>query len=187
MQRRRRQQRTRKILTLLAGVAIVAAVGAAFLFGGSEDEGAGEPPAGVESFDVPSRDHVEGAVDYPQDPPGGGNHSGVWQNCGFYDTPAVNENVVHSLEHGALWIAYRPDLAADQVQAIRDLAGSESFVLATQYPGLRSPVVATAWGRQLALDQATDPRLEAFVRAFMVGPTTPEPGAPCTGGTGEPV
>ncbi|MPZ29305.1 MAG: DUF3105 domain-containing protein, partial [Micromonosporaceae bacterium] len=50
-----------------------------------------------------------------------------------------------------------------------------------------APVVASAWGKQLPLDSADDPRLKEFVRTFAQGPQTPEPGAPCTGGAGEPV
>jgi hypothetical protein len=33
------------------------------------------------------------------------------------------------------------------------------------------------------LDSTEDPRLEQFVSAFRQGPQTPEPGAPCMGGT----
>jgi hypothetical protein len=59
-------------------------------------------------------------------------------------------------------------------------------VLVSPYPDLPAPVVASAWGKQLQLDSANDPRLEQFVSAFREGPQTPEPGAPCTGGTGNP-
>lgn len=186
LRRRRRKQRTRKIVSFLGAIAVLAGIVGFVTIGGSEDR-AGRPPAGVQSFQVTKRNHVEGTLDYPQDPPVGGDHNPVWQNCGFYDSAIVKENGVHSLEHGALWITYSPDLPEEQLQALRDLAGSESFILATPYPGLRSAVVASAWARQLSLDSATDPKLEAFVRAFMVGPTTPEPGAPCTGGIGAPV
>jgi hypothetical protein len=47
-------------------------------------------------------------------------------------------------------------------------------------------VVASAWGKQLRLEGADDPDLEQFVRAYQRGPQTPEPGAACTGGVGEP-
>ena len=45
---------------------------------------------------------------------------------------------------------------------------------------LPSPVVLSAWGRQLGVDSAADPAVAAFVRAFSQGPQTPEPGAPRT-------
>ena len=44
--------------------------------------------------------------------------------------------------------------------------------------------MASAWGKQVALDGANDPDLESFIKAYRLGPQTPEPGAVCTGGTG---
>jgi hypothetical protein len=142
-------------------------------------------PSGVTSYSNLSRNHTEAPVDYPQNPPVGGNHNLVWQNCGFYSKPITNENAVHSLEHGAVWITYRPDLPQGQIETIKNLA-EKSYVLASPYPGLPSPVVASAWGKQLKLHSANDPRLEQFVSAYSQGPQTPEPGAPCTGGVGAP-
>lgn len=140
----------------------------------------------VQSFNVPGAQHVQGIVAYAQTPPAGGDHAPRWQNCGFYDQPIQNENAVHSQEHGAVWITYRPDLAAGQVDQIRQLARGQTYVLASSYPDLPAPVVASAWGTQLRLESADDPRLREFVRRFRQGPQTPEPGAVCTGGLGQP-
>jgi hypothetical protein len=89
---------------------------------------------------------------------------------------------VHSLEHGAVWISYRPDLPAEQVRALTDLAKDRAYVLLSPNPRQAAPVDATAWGTQLALDTAGDPRLPAFVAKYTKGPQAPEPGASCTGG-----
>jgi transcriptional regulator with XRE-family HTH domain len=146
----------------------------------------GKPPEGVESFKASSRDHIKGDLDYSQSPPVGGNHNPIWQNCGFYAESVRDENAVHSMEHGAVWIAYSPDLPRDGVERLRDLAHGELYVLVSPYEGLPSPVVASAWGKQLRLDSASDPDLERFVRAYVQAPQVPEPGAPCTGGIGSP-
>lgn len=143
-------------------------------------------PAGVQSFEVTERAHVEEPVTYAQTPPVGGNHAPVWQNCGFYDVPIADENAVHSMEHGAVWITYRPDLPGEQVAALRRLAEARSYILVSPYPDLPAPVVASAWGEQLRLDATEDSRLDAFIRAFRLGPRAPEAGEPCTGGIGEP-
>jgi hypothetical protein len=129
-----------------------------------------------------SQQHVTGPVTYAQTPPAGGPHNPVWLNCGIYDAPVPNENAVHSMEHGAVWITYDPALAADQVAALQQTVNTTYEVL-SPYPGLPAPVVASAWGKQLTLTGAEDPRLPAFIRAYRQGPQTPEPGAPCTGGT----
>ncbi|MDQ5854208.1 MAG: DUF3105 domain-containing protein [Chloroflexota bacterium] len=140
---------------------------------------------GVQTFEVTSSEHVKGTIGYPQDPPIGGPHNPVWQNCGFYNESVPKERAVHSMEHGAVWITYAPDLPADQIETLRALA-ERPYVLAAPYQDLTTPVVASAWGNQLRVDGAADPRLETFVEAFANGPQTPEPGAPCHGGVGEP-
>ena len=105
----------------------------------------------------------------------------LWHLPALYEG-AVESSAVHALEHGAVWIAYRDDLPADQVEVIEQLANDESHVLAAPYPDLRAPVVLTAWERQLDLDDVADERFGAFVETYLEGPTTPEPGAPCDGG-----
>jgi len=88
-------------------------------------------------------------------------------------------------EH-ALDPEYARKLGVD-LDELRSLAEGESFLLVSAWDSaLPSPVVASAWGRQLKVDSVSDPRLAEFVRAFQVGPDTPEPGAPCTGGVGQP-
>ena len=150
----------------------------------ARQQSAGGAPDGVQTYDVgPAGVHRTGDVDYEQSPPVGGPHNPVWQNCGYYDEPVRDENAVHSLEHGAVWITYSPDLPQDQVTDLQNIAQSRSYILVSPYPGLDSPVVASAWGKQVALDGANDPGLESFIKAYRLGPQTPEPGAVCTGGT----
>ena len=66
------------------------------------------------------------------------------------------------------------------------MAHSQTYILVSPYPDLPSPVVASAWGKQVSLESADDPSLTRFVRAYRQGPQTPEPGAVCTGGIGQP-
>ena len=124
--------------------------------------------------------HTSADIDYPQSPPVGGPHAPVWLDCGAYDQPLREENAVHDLEHGSVWISYDPDLDADDVSV---LAGAlpQNGIMAP-YPGLDAPVVVTVWGRQLDLTGADDPRLALFIHAFGGGETAPEPFASCAGG-----
>ena len=140
----------------------------------------------VKTYDVgQAGEHTQGEVDYAQNPPAGGEHNPVWQNCGFYGKPVRDESAVHSLEHGAVWITYSPDLPQDQIDELRGIAESQSFILVSPFPDLPSntPVVASAWGKQVGLSGSDDPDLENFIQAYQQGPQTPEPGAVCTGGT----
>lgn len=140
----------------------------------------------VKTFETADPWHVESPVEYPQSPPVSGNHSPGWQNCGFYEEPVRNEPAVHSMEHGAVWITFRPGLPASDIRTLRSKTANQPYLLVTPYLKLRKPVVATAWGHQLELEGVDDPRLALFVLAYQQGPQTPEPGAPCLGAIGEP-
>ncbi len=146
-----------------------------------------EPIAGVVDHEHQERDHVDHEVEAGNLPPVGGIHSPNWQNCGIYDEPINVENAVHSLEHGAMWLAYQQDLPQEDVESLRKLVRDEDYVLMSPYPALKSPVVLTAWEVQLELDSADDGRIEEFVGRYQQGPTTPEPGASCQDGVGTPV
>ena len=177
--------RTYVIIGLI--VAVFIAGFAALVILDARQKAASTPPEEVQTYDVgPAGQHTEGEVDYEQSPPAGGEHNPVWQNCGYYAEPVRDENAVHSLEHGAVWITYSPDLSEDEVERLRDIAESQTYILVSPYEGLPSPVVASAWGKQLSLQSAEDPDLERFIGTYRQGPQTPEPGAVCTGGIGQP-
>ena len=93
---------------------------------------------------------------------------------------------MHDLEHGAVWITYQPTLAKADIAKLTKYAKGQTYLDLSPYPYLPAPVVVSAWGKQLRLTGASDPRLEAFVKKYKQGPQTPEPGSPCTGGTGTP-
>ena len=151
-----------------------------------DTDGADVSIPGVRTYEVPSRQHVTTTVEYPQSPPVGGDHFPAWQNCGIYDEPIASENGVHSLEHGAVWISYRPDLDEAAVSAIRGMAEGQTYLLVSPYEGLASPIVLTSWGRQLSVSSIDDPSVERFIEAYRQGPDTPELGAICTNGVGSP-
>ncbi len=144
--------------------------------------------AGLVSFGDLDRSHDE-AVEYEESslPPVGGTHSPNWQNCGIYDQPVEIKNAVHSMEHGAVWVTYQPELPADDVATLQNLVSGQTYVLLSPYPGLENPVVLTAWGIRLQVDSVADDRIEQFVDNYRLGPQTPEFGAPCTGGVGIPI
>jgi hypothetical protein len=106
-----------------------------------------------------------------------------------YNQAVSNEHAGHSLEHGAVWLAYNPSLPADQVAILAAFAVNQTHILVTPYPGLAKgeAVVAAAWGLQLRLDSVTDPRLAQFVEKYQEGPQTPELGVTCSGGFGNPI
>ena len=143
---------------------------------------------GVVSFsDMPEAAHQQEPVTYAQTPPVGGPHHPDPLRCGIYDQPVPNNNAVHSMEHGAVWITYRPDLPPADVEKLRSLVRDQSHGLLSPFPDLPSPVVASAWGIQLKVDSASDPRLAQFIEKYEEGPQTPEQGVSCRYGVGAPI
>lgn len=143
------------------------------------------PPEGVKTYPADGSALVEGKIEYDRDPPTNGKHSPMWQNCGFYSEPIDKKTTVHSMDHGVVWISYRPDLPADQIEQLRPY-GDEEYVIVSPYPNLPAPVVATAWRNQIYLEGANDPRLREFVDGFRISELAPLSGNRCVGGVGEP-
>ncbi len=123
-------------------------------------------------------------VAYDRYPPVGGPHDPTWAACDgvVYDTPVRDEMMVHSLEHGAVWIAYNPDtIAAADLADLTALVPQVGYLLMSPYPGLNTPLSLQAWGHQLPLSDGRDPRLEQFLLALVRNPfLTPEPNATCS-------
>lgn len=129
-------------------------------------------------FESPAR------VAYDRYPPVGGPHDPTWAACDgvVYTSPVRDEMMVHTLEHGAVWIAYNPDtLPADELADLAALVPQVSYLVMTPYPGLETPLSLQAWGHQLALESGADPRFEEFLLALLRNPyLTPEPNATCS-------
>jgi hypothetical protein len=127
--------------------------------------------------------HVTADVDYAENPPVGGPHDPAWADCtgSVYDVAIRPENAVHSLEHGAVWITYDPDLlAADDIAAVAAAVQGTYGLMMSPYPGLGSAVSLQAWNHALRLDDVRDPRLVEFTRLLTGNPENiPEPGASC--------
>ena len=122
-------------------------------------------------------------VAYDHSPPFGGSHDGFWAACNgvVYPRAVRNENMVHSLEHGAVWIAYNPDrVAGDAVEVLASHVRGQPYTMLSPYPGLATAVSLQSWGHQLAVDSVEDPRIDQFLRALRQNPNThPELGASC--------
>lgn len=141
---------------------------------------------GIEKIEYPAGTHVQAPqrVAYDQTPPMGGPHDQYWATCTgtIYPQPIRSENAVHSLEHGAVWIAYDPQkVAGDEVSTLEAKVDGQPYTLMSPYPGLPSPISVQSWGHRLALDDSEDDRLDQFITALRRNPNThPEAGATCS-------
>ena len=143
------------------------------------------PPKGIQVYPATTNRTVEGPIEYDRKPPTNGNHAPLWQNCGFYDEPIQDRHAVHSMDHGVVWITYRPNMPQQQLETLRPYS-KENYVIVSPYPGQNAPVIATSWRVQLKLNGANDPRLERFVNQFKISELAPLSGNRCVLGVGNP-
>ncbi|MFB6716344.1 MULTISPECIES: DUF3105 domain-containing protein [unclassified Streptomyces] len=146
------------------------------------------PIEGLKTWDAKklTRNHVTTPVTYPMKPPVGGDHNPVWMNCDgeVYQKAIPDVNAVHSLEHGSVWVTYTDKASDADVAKLAELVGRTPYSLMSPYKDQAGTIMLSAWGNQVTVDGADDPRVGRFFAAFVQGPQTPEPGAACTGGLG---
>ncbi|RZQ60876.1 DUF3105 domain-containing protein [Amycolatopsis suaedae] len=128
-------------------------------------------------------------VRYDKTPPFGGPHDGAWAACNgvVYPNPVRTENLVHSLEHGAVWITYNADkVSGDALNKLRVRVQNKPYMVMSPWPGLDSPISLQAWGHQLRVDSVDDERIDQFIAALRLNRNTyPEVGATCDVGPGQ--
>lgn len=188
------RDRRNRIIATVAGVVVVAGmVGGAWAIiasaGGDDDKKVSSKPpkvqvTGEKTYGGLTQNHVSKNVDYPQTPPVGGDHDPVWQNCDkvVYDKPVRDENAVHGLEHGAVWITYNDKAADADVKALEAKVKQTTYTFMSPYPKQAGAITLTAWGHQLTVQNSKDPAIQKFLTTYVQGEQTPEPGAACTGG-----
>ncbi|WP_267245276.1 DUF3105 domain-containing protein [Streptomyces sp. PR69] len=188
-----RERRSRILTFAVSGVVVAGLVGFGVFALGQETEKkerreaqAKAPIADEKSWDAQTlgRNHVETPVSYPMKPPVGGDHHPVWMNCDgdVYEQPVPAENAVHSLEHGAVWVTYSGKASDADVAALAAKVKKTPYSLISPVPEQTGAIMLSAWGKQLTVDAADDPRVDRFLTKYVQGPQTPERGAVCTGG-----
>ncbi|MFI8931291.1 DUF3105 domain-containing protein [Streptomyces sp. NPDC053474] len=186
-----RQRRNRVAAWVCGGVVIIGVTaGSWYLVDRSatrdeqRDSAAAAPIKGERSFKDLGRNHVTTPVAYKTSPAVGGDHNPVWMNCDgdLYDKEIDETNAVHSLEHGAVWVTYSDKAAASDVRALKARVEKTPYSLMSPYADQSAPLTLSAWGKQLNVRSASDPRVSEFFATYVQGAQTPEPGAACTGG-----
>ena len=192
--RKAEQARERRVRMLMLGVTTVILAGLAgggwYLIDSAQEKeeaaaaAKAAPVDGVKSWSKLTQNHVAEPVTYKMSPPVGGDHNQVWVNCDkqVYTKALPNENAVHALEHGAVWVTYNDKAAKADVESLTGLVKKTTYTFMSPYEDQSSPIVLSAWEHQLKVDKASDPRVQKFLAKYVQGEQTPEPGAACTGG-----
>ncbi len=149
--------RQRRLLYILAGSGIAAlaiVLGCFFLLGGDDEDLATTMEAAgcqLETVAAAVGDHsaeLDATSDpkWNTDPPTSGPHNPVPAVYGEYDTPLRITQVVHNLEHGAVYVLFGPDVPAATVQQLRDFYFEDTTgMLLAPHTKLGDEIALGAW------------------------------------------
>ncbi|MEK7150881.1 MAG: DUF3105 domain-containing protein [Patescibacteria group bacterium] len=84
---------------------------------------------------------------YNSNPPTSGDHWPVAVLDGVYDMSQPDEGLVHSLEHGRIWISYKSSIPESAKAALRRIGKSEQKIIVTVRDTNDSEIAVAAWQR----------------------------------------
>ncbi len=146
------------------GVATVLIMGGGIFFLSKQDERLNKPLLGQE-VKVESRSHVpdETQIVYSSNPPATGEHYATTAHGGVYDVAPPDGNLVHSLEHGAVILWYKPDIPKDDIEKLKKIF-NEALGKSIMVPrkNLDVPVAVSSWGKVLRLQTIDEKQIKEF-------------------------
>lgn len=169
-----RRSRMRKVIIALAAVLVIGGL----IYWGIVVSRRSARNAPGETYAGQGQQHV--ALDYQftynSNPPTSGPHYGSPANWGVYDYEVNDKLFIHNLEHGGVWISYRPSSvdarAVERLRSIAEEFGGSKIVMAPRSAN-DGDIAVAAWTRLLKINLAggdiTEDQLNqirAFYRAY---------------------
>ena len=107
-------------------------------------------------------------VTYQSQPPTSGDHWPDPLRDGIYDIEKPDEAIVHSLEHGRIWISYRPDIPDEIKEQVRAIAKREVRVIVTPRAANATDIALAAWNRldTFSKEEFNESRVRDFIRRY---------------------
>ena len=119
----------------------------------------------VEEFEIEGREHigVDEVISYGSNPPTSGAHWAEPADWGFYDTELTDEQLVHNIEHGGIWITYK-DLDEDDINKLKNIARNNSDrVIVTKREKNDDPIAVASWGRYMKLQEIDEVLIQKYI------------------------
>lgn len=119
------------------------------------------------AFPIQDQKHIGVGDDHPpykSNPPTSGYHYAEPAPWGVKEAELPDEQVVHNLEHGGIWISYKN--IDDQTKAsLEKLTSSQTKMIMTPRAKDDSPIVIASWGRVQKFQSYDEKALLAFIDA----------------------
>jgi len=142
-------------------------IGSAFLFKLNFTGKTISNPSNIdEEIPILGSDHVREGIKvvYNSNPPTSGNHWSQPAEWGFYSTPLPDEQLVHNLEHGGIWISYK-DVDEETITKLKDIANKypQALIVTPRTPN-DVKITLASWGRLLRLDKFDEELISSFIK-----------------------
>lgn len=142
------------------------------------------PTLGTEHADLGTKHVPDGTrAEYNSNPPSSGDHYIAPAPKGFYEQEIPDGTLIHNLEHGYVWIAYRPDLPKDQIEKLKKLFSAPfsdpkfkpSKAIVAPRSNNPAPISAVSWRWTMDLNSFDEDKLKTFYLQHVS--KSPEPAA----------
>jgi hypothetical protein len=123
----------------------------------------------VEEFEIEGANHIgaEQTTTYNTNPPTSGSHWASPAGWGFNDKELPDEQLVHNIEHGGIWITYK-DLDEESINRLKDIAKSNSnSVVITKREENNNPLVVASWGRMMRLTEVDEALIQKYIDTYI--------------------
>lgn len=115
---------------------------------------------------------------YNSNPPTSGPHYSSPAECRVYDEEVIDEAVIHSLEHGAVWVSYKDKSNTALVNQLKGVVEKNSGkVILSPRAANDSEIALVSWTRILKLADFDGDQIAEFIKVNRSN--SPEPLAPC--------
>lgn len=122
------------------------------------------------SYPSQGQDHIAIGSAHPpynSNPPTSGWHTVEPAPWGVYSEQLPDEQLIHNLEHGGIWLSYQDPTNQSIINDLLDIASRyPSHIIVEPRPENDSPVAVAAWGKLLTMDTVNKDIIYAFIRRY---------------------
>ena len=133
------------------------------------------------------RTHIDVGASHPaynSNPPTSGWHYEEWESKGVYKEQQSDEGLVHNLEHGYIWISYRPDANPEIIKQLENFYGFSKKIIVEPRKENDKTIALASWNWLDKFDPESSEKLNDvelkrigdFIDAYIN--KGPEPNAP---------
>ncbi|MBI3952712.1 MAG: DUF3105 domain-containing protein [Candidatus Doudnabacteria bacterium] len=117
---------------------------------------------GGEHIPQGSKEHAP----YNSNPPTSGPHWPQEANWGIYSLPLSDEQVVHNLEHGGVWISYNSETDPQTAAKLEDFAKRYRKIIVAPRFENDAKIVFASWQHLQKFDQFDEANMVKFIEAY---------------------